>query len=75
MADNVTALKTLYVAMGGSAGTVANVSTIADMITAIAALIPSGGYTGKELPTVSSTNNGQVLTVVSGKWKNADLPS
>ena len=75
MADNVTALKTLYVAMGGNADTVANVSTIADMITAIAAIIPSGGYTAAELPKVTSSNNGQVLTVVSGKWENADLPS
>lgn len=75
MTDNVQALKGLYVAMGGSADDVANVSTIADMITAIAAIIPEGGYTAKELPKVTSSNNGQVLTVVSGKWKNADLPS
>ena len=81
--DNLSALKALYVAVGGAltdthssingSVTVANYTLLADVIAAIAAKISAGSM--KELPSVSSTNNGQVLTVVSGKWKNADLPS
>lgn len=72
MDNNIDALKNLYVALGGNAETVANVNIIPDMINAIATLISSGGTA--ELPTVSTTNNGQVLTVVSGKWAAANLP-
>ena len=80
--DNLNALKALYVAVGGAltdthssingSVTVANYTLLADVIAAIAAKISAGSM--KELPSVSSTNNGQVLTVVSGKWKNANLP-
>ena len=80
--DNLSALKALYVAVGGEltdthsgingSVTVANYTLLADVIAAIAAKISAGSM--KELPSVSSTNNGQVLTVVSGKWKNANLP-
>lgn len=80
--DNLNALKALYVAVGGEltdthssingSVTVANYTLLADVIAAIAAKISAGSM--KELPSVSSTNNGQVLTVVSGKWKNANLP-
>lgn len=80
--DNLSALKALYVAVGGAltdthssingSVTVANYTLLADVIAAIAAKISAGSM--KELPSVSSTNNGQVLTVVSGKWKNANLP-
>ena len=81
--SNLNALKALYVAVGGEltdthssingSVTVANYTLLADVIAAIAAKISAGSM--KELPSVSSTNNGQVLTVVSGKWKNANLPS
>ena len=81
--DNLSALKALYVAVGGEltdthsgingSVTVANYTLLADVIAAIAAKITAGSM--KELPSVTSSNNGQVLTVVSGKWKNADLPS
>lgn len=81
--DNLSALKALYVAVGGEltdthsgingSVTVANYTLLADVIAAIAAKITAGSM--KELPSVSASNNGQVLTVVSGKWKNADLPS
>ena len=81
--DNLSALKALYVAVGGEltdthsgingSVTVANYTLLADVIAAIAAKISAGSM--KELPSVTSSNNGQVLTVVSGKWKNADLPS
>lgn len=72
MDNTITALKALYVALGGSADTVASISLIPDMINAIATFISSGG--AAELPAVTATNNGQVLTVVSGEWKAAALP-
>ena len=72
MDTTVTALKALYTALGGSADTVANITLIPDMINAIAAHVAAGG--AAELPTVSVINNGQVLTVVGGKWAAADLP-
>ena len=72
MDNTITALKALYVALGGSADSVASISLIPDMINAIATHIASGG--AAELPAVTSSNNGQVLTVVSGEWKAAALP-
>ena len=68
---NVDALKTLYVALGGSADDVADVTLTADMIAKIATVAPSAGV---ELPTVTTENNGQVLTVVKGEWAAAALP-
>lgn len=70
---NVEALKALYVALGGSSGTVAGMTVTADVITAMATLISGGALV--ELPAVSASNNGQVLTVVSGKWAAAALPA
>ncbi len=69
MDSTITALTGLYVALGGNANTVANITVIPDMINAITALI-AGGST-KELPAVTATDNGKVLTVVSGKWAAA----
>lgn len=81
--SNLEALKALYVAVGGAltdthesingGSTVANYVLLADVIAAIAAKISAGSM--KELPSVSSTDNGKVLTVVSGKWNKANLPS
>lgn len=68
---NVDALKTLYVALGGSADDVADVTLTADMIAKIATVAPSAGV---ELPAVTTENNGQVLTVVKGEWAAAALP-
>ena len=67
----VEALKNLYVALGGTATDVANVSLIPDMINAIATIAASAGI---ELPAVTTSDNGDVLTVVSGKWAKADVP-
>lgn len=72
MDNTITALKALYVALGGSSDTVASLTLIPDMINAIATLV---GATGGTLPAVTADNNGQVLTVVSGAWAAAALPA
>ena len=69
---NVEALKSLYVALGGSSSTVAGMSLTADVIAATATLITNGG--GARLPEVSASDNGDVLTVVEGAWAAASLP-
>ena len=72
MDNTIIALQNLYVALGGTASDVADINIIPDMINAIATLISSGATA--ELPKVTSTDNGKVLTVVSGKWAKAALP-
>lgn len=62
------ALKELYVALGGSADDVANMSTNPELIAKIATI--AGG--GSELPEVTSADNGDVLTVVEGAWGKAN---
>ena len=52
--------------MGGESSTVANVKTNAEMIAAIATVLPKDSA---YLPEVSATNNGDVLTVKEGKWQ------
>lgn len=42
MNNTIDALKALYVALGGSADTVANITLIPEMISAIATLVSSG---------------------------------
>lgn len=76
MDTTVDALKALYVALGGTAADVANIVLIPDMINAIATVAGSVATAAntKELPSVSSSDNGNVLTVVSGKWQKAALP-
>ena len=69
----VEALKELYIALGGSAANVADITLIPDMIKAIAAHISGGG--AAELPTVTTADNGKVLTVVEGEWAAAALPT
>lgn len=66
MTTTVDALKTLYVALGGSADDVKNISLIPDMITAIATVAATA--TAPELPAVTAADNGRVLKVVDGKW-------
>lgn len=73
MDTTVKALQALYAALGGSADDVANITTIPDMINAIASHVAAGG--AAELPAVKAADNGKVLTVVSGEWKAADLPA
>lgn len=73
MGANVNGLKAIYVALGGDIDDVANISTIDGMLNAIATVIPTA--TASELPDASKATAGQVLTVVDGEWKAANLPS
>lgn len=70
---NVEALKEVYVALGGSADDFAAVTTNDQAIHLISTVVASA--IAGALPTVSSSDNGKVLTVVSGKWQKASLPS
>ena len=72
MDNTIIALRNLYAALGGDPADVAEITIIPDMINALAAHISSGG--AAELPAVTTTDNGKVLTVVSGKWAAAALP-
>lgn len=72
MDTTVVALRNLYVALGGTASAVADLVIIPDLINAIATVAASA--TAAELPKVTSSDNGKVLTVVSGKWQKAALP-
>ena len=67
----INALKNLYVELGGNLEDVENITIIPEMINALSEIAGST----IELPAVSSTDNGDVLTVVSGKWAKAVLPS
>ena len=66
MDNTITALRALYVALGGTASDVANLVIIPDLINAIATLIASGATA--ELPAVTTSDNGKVLKVANGKW-------
>lgn len=63
---NVDALKQVYVALGGDADDVANITDNAGMISAIATVIPTA--LASVLPEVTAANNGAVLKVADGKW-------
>lgn len=63
---NVEALKAVYTALGGDEEDVAAMTTSADVIAAIATVIPTA--TASELPEVSATDNGSVLKVIDGAW-------
>lgn len=69
MNTTVKELKAYYVERGGSAATVSNITTIPDMIAAITKLEETSPSV--ELPKVTSSDNGDVLTVVEGKWAKA----
>ena len=73
---NAEALSLVYVALGGEAADVAG-KTNAEIIAAIATKAGdvATAATTSELPKVTSSNTGQVLTVDGGKWKAKDLPT
>lgn len=70
MDNTITALRILYVALGGTAADVKDIVTIPEMIKAISTVV-SGGGSGSGLPEVTSDDNGKVLTVVEGEWSAA----
>lgn len=68
MNTTVDELKALYTSLGGSAEDVVDIVTIPDMIAALANVAGST----IELPAVSDSDDGDVLTVVDGKWAKAE---
>lgn len=72
MTNNIEALKKLYVAMGGQAADVANLTITPEIISAIADVYQGGG---SDLPEVTSEDNGDVLQVIEGAWGKGKAPS
>lgn len=70
MLNTIEALKALYVALGGDADDVADLTIIPELIAAIAEKVEDvvEAANAKELPEVSATDNGSVLKVADGKW-------
>lgn len=64
----INALKNLYVELGGNIKDVENITIIPEMIDALSAIAGST----IELPGVTAEDNGDVLTVVDGKWAKAE---
>lgn len=64
---NVEALKALYVALGGAAEDVENLTLNAEVIAALADV--AGAVAAGILPEVTDADDGKVLTVVDGKWQ------
>ena len=69
MDNNITALQGLYVALGGDISDVENITTIPEMINAIATVVPTSASL---LPEVTADDDGKVLTVVDGAWAAAE---
>lgn len=63
---NIEALKALYVAMGGAAEDVANLTLNSEVIAALADV--AAAVAANLLPEVTDADDGKVLTVVDGKW-------
>ena len=72
MSKIIEALKALYVKLGGTASTVADITQTPDMINAIAQVYEDKGDT---LPAVTPDDNSKLLTVVGGKWDKANAPT
>ena len=74
---NLEQLKAIYVALGGSSDDVAALTNNAAVLAKIAlqaATVATAAST-KELPTVSKSDEGKVLTVNNkGQWVAASLP-
>lgn len=72
MLTNVDALKGLYVALGGDASEVANLTTTPELLAKISVVAGAGA---SELPVVKKADAGKTLTVnSSGKW-SAIMPA
>ena len=76
---NLKELKAIYTALGGSSSDVAGLTDNAAVLAKIAlqAATVATAATTAELPTVSAVDDGDILTVVSGKWAKAqkELPA
>lgn len=70
MDRTVDALRSLYVALGGSSADVADLVIIPDLINKIAtqAALVVTAANASDLPTVTAADNGKVLKVVDGEW-------
>ena len=66
----VQALRTVYVALGGTGTDIPDNMEIPAAIakTAIVAAAVKSAADAKELPAVTAANNGSVLKVIEGKW-------
>lgn len=66
----VQALRTVYVALGGTGTDIPDNMEIPAAIakTAIVAATVKSAADAKELPAVTAANNGAVLKVIEGKW-------
>ena len=66
----VQALRTVYVALGGTGTDIPDNMEIPTAIakTAIVAAAVKAAADAKELPAVTAANNGAVLKVIEGKW-------
>lgn len=73
MENTLDALRNLYVALGGDSDDVTNLVITPDLINAVAALITAG--LTDAMPAVTASDNGKVLTVVSGEWEAAAIPA
>lgn len=78
MATNLTQLKAIYAALGGTPADVADLTDNAAVLAQIAvqaATVATAASTS-ELPSVKKTDEGKVLTVDgNGKWVAAALPT
>ena len=70
--NTIEALQQLYVALGGNIADVQNITITPEMISALTEVAAAAA---SELPAVTSTDNGKMLTVVSGKWAKANPPT
>ena len=70
MRTTVDELKTLYVKMGGSIEDVAHLQTDAELIDKIEDIAGQ-----KELPSVTTDDNGKILAVAEGTWGKATMPT
>ena len=66
----VQALRTVYVALGGTGTDIPDNMEIPAALakTAIVAAAVKSAADAKELPAVTAANNGAVLKVIEGKW-------
>ena len=69
---NVEALKALYVALGGAAEDVENLTLNSEVIAAIARI--AGGIAGGILPEVTDADDGKASCISEGGGHNQRLP-